>query len=55
MSIGKGRMIRMYNLLMMMYCEWIGIKMDRGHAFLVWWVCSEDNPTGSFSQGIYTI
>jgi hypothetical protein len=24
----------MYNLLMMMYCEWLRIKIDRGHAFL---------------------
>jgi hypothetical protein len=30
-------MFRMYNLLMMMYYEWLRIKIDRGRAFLSGW------------------
>jgi hypothetical protein len=55
LSTGKGKTLRMYNILQQLYITWLLIKSKRGHRLVVRWVPSDANLAGPVSRGVLAI
>jgi hypothetical protein len=52
LSTGKGRTLRMYEILQQLYTTWFLIKSIRGHRLVVRWVPSDANFAEPISRGV---